>query len=178
MNRISKRYAQALFQVALDKNSLDSYEQQLKECINIIHSSEAIYQILSNPENSYTMKTNLIDRLFGSSVERNIINLLKLLIDKERLDILTEILIEYSKEMRLRMKSLDVTAISAFPLQSDEINSIKSKLKNKYNVSEINLVCEVDQNLIGGFKLIIGNEVIDSSVKGIMDAMKNQVMSR
>ncbi|MDK2800163.1 MAG: F-type H+-transporting ATPase subunit delta [Clostridiales bacterium] len=178
MNSISKRYAQALLLIAQEKDALTAYEQQLKECSCIIQSNKAIYEILSNPENSHAIKVNLLNRLFGNSVSKDILNLLKLLIDKKRLNLLNDILMAYKEGVHAFVKSLDVNIISAFPLTSDEMDRIKSKLKEKYNVSEVNLIPIIDESLIGGFKLVIGNQVIDQSIKGMMHTLKNQIITK
>ncbi|MDK2934757.1 MAG: F-type H+-transporting ATPase subunit delta [Clostridiales bacterium] len=84
----------------------------------------------------------------------------------------------YKEGVHAFVKSLDVNIISAFPLTSDEMDRIKSKLKEKYNVSEVNLIPIIDESLIGGFKLVIGNQVIDQSIKGMMHTLKNQIITK
>jgi F-type H+-transporting ATPase subunit delta len=178
MKRIASRYAQALVQIAIEMDHVALFEQQLKTCADIIHSNQTIYAILINPENSFKVKASLIDRLFSTSVNKEVLHFLTLLIEKHRLDLLKDILTEYQNEMQTLLKSLQATVMSAFPLSEDEVTGIKSKLKKMYSVEEVSLSFEIDKNLLGGFQLLIGNTVIDSSIKGMMDKIKNQVISR
>lgn len=175
MDRVSRRYSMALLEIAGTHNSINTFGQQLTEVVKIIQSNIIINNILSNPENPFEAKTGIIDSIFGGSIHKDVMNLIKLLIEKKRIGLLQGILEEYKAEAQKITSTLDVTAISAFPLLSDEIEGIKQKMKQQYKVSEINLITQIDESLLGGFKLIIGNEVIDKSVKGMMDTLSSEV---
>jgi F-type H+-transporting ATPase subunit delta len=112
------------------------------------------------------------------SVCEEILNYIKLLTDKQRLDLLGEIYTDFKKDYQILTKTLEVTVISAYPLSEDEMERIKSKFKNQYNVLHVTIISEIDNSLLGGLKFIIGNKIIDRSIKGIMNEIKNQVIMR
>jgi len=178
MHLLAKRYAQALFQIAIGDNTARLYGEQLEKCIQVIKENRMITNILSNPETELSSKESLLEALFGTGIHKNILNLLVLLIKKNRLSLLEDILINYKKELQHYTRTLDVVLVSAFPPEESEISHIKEKLKQKYHASDVYLTYKIDQNLIGGFKLIIGNEIIDNSIKKMMVKMKHDLLSR
>ena len=100
MDRVSKRYSMALLEVAGTHDSINAYAQQLTEIVKIIESNLIINNILLNPENPFEAKTGLIDSIFGSTIHKNVINFLKLLIEKKRINLLQGILEEYKHGLR------------------------------------------------------------------------------
>lgn len=177
-DRIARRYAKALYEIAQFHNMIETYDQQLRECIQVLKEDSQIGEFIRNPENSSSAKHNLIERLLEQKVKKEVIQFLKLLIDKNRMDLLAEIQSAYSEEVQQHTKSLTVRVITAFPLQQKEKEKIRNKLQEKYHVSRVELEIEVERGLIGGIKLIVGNEIIDKSYKGAIESLKNHMMGR
>ncbi len=178
MNLVSKRYAYALLEIAHEKKLINSYCEQLKECVNIIDCNSLLCEILSNPENRFSLKKDLLQSLFSNSVDNDVINLFYILVDKQRLDIIGDILLEYQNGMQEYEKVINVTAVSAFPISNIDVDKIKIVVRDKFNILEVNISNIIDESLIGGFRLIIGNEIIDRSVLGMVNKMKNHIVSR
>lgn len=92
------------------------------------------------------------------------INFVKIIGENNRFEVLPEIYEEYLRLRANHEKSLDATLISARSFSDSEIKTLKDKLASVYN-SKINLSLEIDETLIGGAVLKIGDKVIDASVK-------------
>ncbi len=178
MDLIAKRYAQALIGIAIENDSLHTFEEQLSECTNIILKNKDVYEILTNPENINVLKKCLVDNIFTKDINFHILNFIKLLIDKSKINILSDIFIEFQKQSHQISNILDVAVISAFPLSRYESDQLLLKLKKKYDKTSINMNISIDESLIGGFKLIIDNKVIDKSISGMIDAIEHQIISR
>ncbi len=83
-----------------------------------------------------------------------------------------EIIAEFKNIYNQEQKILPVRVISAHKLTKEEKNNLREKLKNKYQVREVELTNQIDPSLQGGFKLIVDENVIDESVAEGMRLLK------
>jgi len=93
------------------------------------------------------------------------ISFISLLIDKNRISYLDGISKEYSKLTQIMNNELFIKIISASELDEAEINGISDKYKKVYNASTVKYELSIDESLLGGVKVIVGNKVYDGSVK-------------
>ena len=91
ISTISKIYAKSLIDVAMESNSLDKFHQQLGEVLSVLKSSCDLQKVIGNPTIKNEDKVSVLDEIFSSRVDSKILNLLKLLIEKNRFDELESI---------------------------------------------------------------------------------------
>jgi len=101
-----------------------------------------------------------------------------LLVDKERFENIRGIVEEYFRLADERKNILNMTIISAFPLEDVQINRIKEKYKKLYNKTDVKAKLIIDKSLIGGVKIQIGDKVIDDSIKGRLLCLKEALLQR
>lgn len=173
---ISKRYAEALFQLALEKNCVDKYSDEIKLIYDTLTSDSEILRMLNHPQISSDKKLDILTTVFKDSVDGNIIGLLSIVFRKNREKELIDILDTFLNKV-LDYKGI-VTAIveSAAALKESKLNEIKEKLSSKLN-KQVEIEAKVVPELIGGLKISVCGHVIDNTVKSQLDAMKKTLLA-
>lgn len=172
MPLVEKRYAEALVDIAAQAAALDEYQQQLGTIAGLFGGQPEFRVFLLNPEVKSEDKKRAIKSIFSGKIENELFNFLMLLIDKGRIGYLKGISREFEKLADERKNVLNMTIISALPLDKDQIDQISEKYRKLYNAYSVKAVVETDKGLIGGVKVKIGDKVIDGSVKGRIEGLK------
>lgn len=172
INIISSRYAQALFQVGEESNNTENLYQELKEVVDVVVSNEELYSVMKSPLVGKEEKKKLVESIFEDEVNTQIVNFLKIIIDKERFIALREIEKEFNILLKEKNNILEGIAISAISMETSELNNLEQKLSQKYNKT-IMLTNVVDETILGGVLVRLGNEEIDGTVKTRLNKMKD-----
>lgn len=176
MSLIEKRYAEALVDISVQKGMIDAYQEEFKDLVDLYNTHSDLKLLLINPQIKAEAKKELITKLYKNKMKTELLNFVLLLIDKGRIKFLPSILDEYIQLANKHKNILDMTIISAAPLEDTQINALKEKYKALYNSSAVKANIEVDSSLIGGVKVRIGDKVIDGTVKGRLDSLKQLII--
>ena len=174
INIIASRYAEALFQVGEESNSTEKLYNELKAVVDIINVNKEFSNILKSPIVSKEEKKTLITNIFGSTLDNEMLNFMKILADKDRLNLLANMEEAFKALLNDKNNILEGVAITAVPMNEGEVNELQAKLSAKYNKTVV-LQNEVDKSILGGVLFRLGNEEIDGTVKNRLDKMKEQL---
>ena len=174
INIVASRYAEALFQVGEDSKSTEKLYNELKAVVDIININKEFANILKSPIVSKEDKKSLITNVFGAQLDKEMLNFMKILADKDRLSLISDIEESFKTLLNDKNNILEGVAITAVPMKDDELEGLQVKLSAKYNKTVI-LKNEVDKSVLGGVLVRLGNEEIDGTVKNRLDKMKEQL---
>ena len=165
-NSIStKNYAKALAETAQDKvMSYEDIKQNLDIVSDILSSSAELKNVLENTTISIPVKNDIINEVFQNQINEEIINFLKILVNKAKFNEFQEIKEEYEHILDEVNNIKRVEVISAVPLTDEHKSRITEKLKNKLNKEVIPSWIEQPE-IMGGLVIKIEDDVIDSSIK-------------
>ena len=164
MAALERRYAKALMDALKSKDEKIEMNNKLGEIAELFNSNMQFKKILLDPRINSKAKVGVINELFNGTSSM-LISFLSLLIDKNRIGNLSGISSEYSLLTRELNNELFINIISASELSDDEINGISDKYRKLYNVSAVKYSLKVDEDLLGGVKVIVGNKIYDGSLK-------------
>ena len=99
-----------------------------------------------------------------------------LLLDKKRFEKIIGIFEEFVKLADEEKNVLNITIISASPLEPIQLDKLTEKYRTLYNSSSINVTVKIDNDLIGGIKVIIGDKLIDGTIKGRLQELKKTLV--
>jgi F-type H+-transporting ATPase subunit delta len=175
---IGEAYAQALIELA------ETQGQQVEQSIynDLQTVNQSIKQvpefgvILRHPSVSAAEKKQLLIQLFQGKIQELTLRLIEMLCDKRRLEILPAVEHSYRKLLNERLNIVPATITSAQPLSDEQVNNLKSKLAAKLG-KQLEITVNVDQSLIGGVILRVGDEVIDGSIKGKLRILEKSLLS-
>ena len=164
MAALERRYAKALMDALKSKDEKIEMNNELGEIAELFNSNMQFKKILLDPRINSKAKVGVVRELF-TDTNPMLVSFLSLLIDKNRIGSLSGISSEYSLLTRELNNELFINIISASKLSDDEINGISDKYRKLYNVSAVKYSLKVDEDLLGGVKVIVGNKIYDGSLK-------------
>lgn len=177
MSLAYSRYAEAFIDLAAEKNDLAAYLAELTS-VNMICSDKTLNMLLINPEVSKSERKNIVSGILRGRVQQEVLNFVLLLIDKERIGSLPGILRESARLANERLKIMDITIYTAFPIGQDQIDTICGKFKEMYSATDTKVDVKVDPSLIGGVKVVIGDKVYDGSVKKKLAGLRKSMVDQ
>ena len=164
MSAIERRYAKALMDAIKDKDDKIKASHELDEISELFNSNGQFKKALLDPRISSNVKTGVVKEIF-SETNPMFISFISLLIDKDRIKYIDGIAKEYSELTKIMNNELFINIISASSLDDDEINGISDKYKKLYNATTVKYDLTIDESLLGGVKVVVGNKVYDGSLK-------------
>ncbi|MGL4730199.1 MAG: F0F1 ATP synthase subunit delta [Clostridium sp.] len=168
---LDRRYAQALYDVCEKNNILEETLEDLKSIVESMEECEELRKIIEHPQIHRPEKKAIFKKLFKDEVSEELLSFLILLIDKDRILYLKEKYNQFRLIYFERHNMVEVLVRTAIPLTDEQRNTLKEKLENKYK-KEIILSEKVDESLLGGMIIKVGDDVIDGTVKSRISAMK------
>lgn len=172
ISTISKNYAKALMET-IEQKSFEKIEKQLTQIAQVIESSEDLRIVMSNSSISTSTKIEIIDSIFNKKIDSKLLNLLKILIEKNRFNEFESIRAEYSNMLEKRSNKKTVEVSSPIELNFENKSNVLFKLEHKLGC-EITPIWKVDKTLIAGLAFKIDDCVIDTSVRAkLADLSKN-----
>ncbi len=174
ISTVSKIYAKSLIDLATESNSLDLFHQQLGEVLNTFKSSEELQKVMSNPTISVENKIQVLEDVFASRVDKKILNLLKLLVEKNRFSEFESIYYAYCEMFDNKSNKKAVEVVSAVNLSFEDKTNVLFKLEHKLNC-EITPSWSVDENIIAGLLFKFDDYVIDTSVRTKIESLSKSI---
>lgn len=161
---LTRRYASALLEVGKEYQLLDEFLEQYKIMINQINQEKKFEQLLNSPQITDLEKKKIINEVFGKAINPYLLNFIYILIDKGRLHLIKEMLLDFQEMVYEEKNILSTKVVSAIPLREKQLSQIKEKLSNKFQ-KEILLENKVDSSIMGGLIIYAGNKILDGSIK-------------
>ncbi|ADL13705.1 ATP synthase F1 subunit delta [Acetohalobium arabaticum] len=162
-SEIAKRYSQALFELAKENEKLEEILNEFEKFITLLKQSDELRKIITHVEITYEQKKDILTEIFAEELSINLFNFIKLLIDKNRANLLETIYQQFKDSVNDELNKLEVEVRSPIELTTQQKKKLKEKL-GKALEKNIELQIEINQDLIGGLVLKIGNKVIDGSL--------------
>lgn len=166
---IARPYAEAVFKLARAKGALSSWLEML-ELLTAVATEKQIKALIGNPQVPSGKLREIILAVCGGKLSREGKHLVDLLIENDRLGVLPQLKELYGQLKAQHESVLQAKITSAFPLDEEQLNKLVSVLEKKFQ-RKVNAQVGVNAELIGGVRIEIGDQVIDSSVYGRLEAM-------
>ena len=167
---IARPYAEALFQ-STKPAELASCLEQLNELAQIAALPE-IAALSNNPKVSADDLGKLLSGIVKTKLDSKVISFLNLVNQNHRLTAVPEIANQFEAMKNKSEGAAEVKITSAFPLEGSALNDLLSSLKKRFGGKELRPTIHVDPELIGGVRIQVGDEVLDSSVKAQLAQMQ------
>lgn len=166
---IARPYAEALFKSA-DAAAAPGMTSQLAALAAVATHPE-LKRVADSPAISAPQMVELIAGATQAALDPKVANLLRTVIDNGRLAALPEIAAQFNALVKARSGTADATIFSAFALDAAQLADLKATLEKRFGRT-LNPSVEIDASLIGGVRVVVGDEVLDTSVRARLDAMR------
>lgn len=176
--QVAAVYAKALVGATEKKGTTDDVVAELGSLVtDVLGKFPGFESTIGSPRLSPDEKNAIIDRVFGSRVSEELSTFMKVLCQHERLDCLREVYAEARKICNDLRNRTEVQLTTAHELSDDERQKIVHELQTKLS-SEVDLVHQIDEDIIGGIVVRVGDQVIDGSVRNRLQQMRTQAVSK
>ena len=166
---IARPYAEAVFRIAKEKGTLAPWSEKLA-LLSAIAQDPQMHTCIGNPGLTIGKKAELVKTLCGETADGDANNFIQVLAANERLALLPEIAELYEALKSVEEGIKDAVIYSAFPLDADQqqklVVDLEARFKSKLNASVV-----VDPSLVGGVKVVVGDQVLDLSVRAKLESM-------
>lgn len=177
MSLLGKRYASALLSIANENKSIDKYRQYLQNMVYYYENVPELDFFVKNPQVNKEDKKKVLCKIMENDADDSFLNFVKVLVDKERLDIIADILENYEVLANEKQNIVLIKVTSAMLLDDEQIENIKHKYQKQFGVSRIEIKNIVDKSIIGGIKLEIGDKIVDATLKTKLKALKEHILN-
>jgi F-type H+-transporting ATPase subunit delta len=171
----ARRYAEAAFEVALRDDTVDAWREEL-DAAAAIAADDEVGRMLANPAVPLETRTAMAATIFGAVVGQPVLNLIGLMLRRGRIYELSRVAAEFRRLDNVRQGITLATATSAAPLSQDEVRAVTARME-QLTGGRIELDVQVDPSLLGGLVVRVGDRLIDGSVRGRLERLRNQLVS-
>ena len=165
---IARPYAEALFKASGSDTA--AVAQWLDELATIAGNAQLL-QLADNPKMSSAQVFDVITGVAKSALPQKAKNFLTTVIENGRLPVLPEVATQFRKLMNAMGGSSDAVVYSAFPIDGAALADVAKTLEKRFG-RKLNVAVELQPELIGGIRVVVGDEVLDTSVKARLEQMK------
>jgi F-type H+-transporting ATPase subunit delta len=172
--RLAARYAKAILDLAIEKGQLEPVYKDMVFIRVICGSNPDLVNLLKSPIIKSDKKRHILDAITDGRISPLTKAFNALLMSKEREAYLPEIAAAFEEQYKKYKGIQTVKLTTAVPVSDDIRQTILDKVRTDRKVTEIDLETEVREELIGGFVLEIGDELIDASIAFDLHKIKQQ----
>lgn len=166
---VARPYAEAAFRLAVERGNSAQWSDMLGLINGIVHDEQFASRIGDPNVNEGALEALILGAL-GERLDGNGRNFVQVLIQNGRLELVGQIRELYEELRRKHEGVVEATIVSALPISDEQIKSLVTALETKY-ARKVSATVEVDPELIGGARIVVGDKVIDATVRGKLDAM-------
>jgi len=165
---IARPYAEALYKASAgDLAAVSAWVEELAS----IAGNEQLLQFADSPKVTSAQVFDVIAGVAKSALGDRAKNFLRTVIENGRLSVLPEIAAQFRALKNAQSGSSDAVVFSAFPIDQAALADVAATLEKRFG-RKLNVSVELQPELIGGIRVVVGDEVLDTSVKARLEQMK------
>ena len=170
-------YAEALFEAAREREELEEILSDLQEFVMALHGSEELRLFFYGGQIPERQKRRALDGL-TEGMSTSTTNFLKVLVDNGREEILEEVLARYEQLVKEHLGRIEVDVTTAVELSEGQRDRLKERLASVLEGREVILETNVDAGLIGGAVFRFGGRLMDGSIRGRLESLREGMLER
>lgn len=172
---VAKRYARALFSAAKKQNIVNTVDDDLAGVVETLRASDKFRTFLKKPQTTPPEKRIVFDKAFDGKVNPLTLDFIRMLVKRRREDQIYQIQIEFAELRRIDENVTKAVFTSAMELDKDEqekvIKSVEAKVGHKLEPEFV-----VDPSVMGGIKVAYDNLVLDGTVRGSLNKLREKMI--
>ena len=172
---VANRYAQALFELAQEKQILAEVGADLAELTKVMKDTPELFALLGSPKLSVDRKKQLVAEIFANA-NPAVVNTLQLLIEKKRVNEAANLAEAYAIFAADAQGTAQATVYSTRELTAEESESISTAFAKLVGKQSLTITNVIEPSLLGGMRIQIGNHIYDSSIITKLSRLKRELI--
>ena len=173
---VSKVYGDALFEEAMEKNVLSQWYEEIGALRTIFLENPDLAQFLNHPQIIKEEKKKVVETIFFGKLSEGLLGFLVTVIEKGRQNDMIPICDYFTDRVKAYKKLGVVKVTSALPLSEDQKKRVEERLLETTGFVSLETEYAVDESLLGGLVIRIGDRVVDSSIKTRLEEIRRDLM--
>jgi F-type H+-transporting ATPase subunit delta len=174
-SKAAARYAKSLIDLSQEQNAFEDLIKDMLLFEEVVNHNSELEAILKNPIVPLDKKAGILKDVFGNKVHQITQSFFKLTVNKGRSGILFETAKQFISQYQAIKGIVTAEVTSAIALTDANKNEISSLVKRELGAKEIIIKEKVDEKLIGGFILKVGDKQFDASIAGSLSKLKKEL---
>lgn len=171
---VSKTYSEALFEVALEEDKIDLFLDEINFVADSLKEFPEFQELIKSPTITKGEKKDIVKEVYGGKLSQEMLNFLMIIIDKSRAGFIEGMRDVFVDKVNDHKGIVEAVAITAVPLSDEDKNKLVAKLE-QVTGKTVKLSNEIDKSILGGVMVKIGDKVIDGTLKGKLDNIKDEL---
>lgn len=173
---ISKTYGDALFELSVEENEVDSMNEEIGALLQILKENPELNSLMNHPKILKEEKLQVLDNIFEGKVSNKLLGFLHIIVTKDRYKEIDQIL-EYFIAQVKELKKIGVAYVTtAVELKEEQKAQVVKRLLETTNYETMEMHYQIDQSLIGGMQIRIGDRIVDSSISTKLDELQKKLL--
>ena len=174
MSDLSKEYAEALFALAIEAKQEKAYLEALRIVGDALADEPDYVDLLAAPSVPVSERTALLEQAFGTVLPEQVLSFVQLFCTHGQIRHLPDCIEEYHRLYQAAVAMATAYVTSAVALTDEQKSRLAEKLTAKFG-RNIDLVCTVDEHLLGGITVRLDGVVLDGSLRHRLQAVKDVI---
>ena len=171
---VAKRYADALFQLGNEKNTLDQFVEEFRVVKEVFQKEEQLNTFLEHPRINQMKKKELLEAAF-QNMDQDVLNTLLLLLERDRVQIVPSMIDHLIQRVNDAKGIAEATVYSVRELSDSEKKELENTIAKRFEKQSVTIHNVVDPTIIGGIRVRVGNTIIDGSISGKLRRMEREI---
>ena len=169
-------FAQALLELADARNNTQQVADDVRGIAEVVQNDPAFAQFLADPTVAHAHSSAVLERVFSGQASEVVVAFLKLLSAKNRLGDFAAIAREFARLLDERAGNVDVEVTVAHALGHDDMENVRQQISHKLG-KNAHIKQKVDESIIGGLILRVGDSLLDGSVRSQLETIKRRLVA-
>ena len=172
---VSGTYGEALFELALEENKEEKFLEEVVALQSILKDNPDFSTMMNHPKILKEEKKEALENVFKGRISQELTGFLILILQKDRYKDIDGILQFFVDKMKEHMKIGTAFVTTAVALKDSQKNEIEKKLLDTTHYEKMEMHYDVDDSIIGGMLIRIGDRVVDSSIKTKLERLTKEL---
>jgi F-type H+-transporting ATPase subunit delta len=172
---VSKIYGDALFSLALEEEKIEELQKETTVVRATIEENPSFMSVICHPELTQEKKLEVLDEVFQGALSDELMGLFRVMVRKGRIGELLSVLDYFDEQVREHLGIGTVNVSTPMPLSDQQKEQIEKRLLETSRYETLSVNYHIDESLLGGIVIRIGDRILDNSIRSQMDAMSRQL---
>src|SRR4051812_3153402 len=172
-SRVARPYAKSLLELAEEKGRLDEVKKDMALFVEVCEANNNFVRVMKNPIITHDKKAAILETLFKGRVSDLTMSMFKILTRKNREAFLFDIAKSFTDQFNV-FRGIEIAEVTTtYPLTEDQRKTF-IQLVSQADNKKVNLKENIDESIIGGFVLKVGDKQVDESIKRKLHKLKSE----
>ena len=176
MDTVALRYAEALFSLASDKNSIIAYQEEANGLKEVLLENKEFIDLLSSPFLSVQSRIDKVEKTF-SYLSQDLLAFICIIVKNSRSEMILDILEAFNSLCNRSQGILEGIIYSTEIMDKSLLANIEARI-GEIEKSKVHLINKIDPSLIGGFKVLINDHQYDNSISKTIEKLRKSLIGR